>query len=444
MKTGSFAAAAAVASVALLPSATAAPVDGTLAIPLQKRGADNEALQLVKRDGVVNWAAFDSHISRVKGKYETTAKIYEDKIGHRPLQKAPQRFSASDSSAAEPDMRKRDGDEVKLEKRASTGSVPLTDYQETLWAGSLTIGTPAKSFLIDFDTGSSDLWVPSASCTSAPCAPHQKYSPSSSSTSKFVAKGGLMISYGDGSTTSGDVYTDTVTIGGLTATNQKMGAATTLSSSWADDPEDGLMGMAYQSLSSLNSPPVFQTLVSQGKVSSPSFSFKLSSSGAELFLGGMNANNFVSGTTTYAPVIQQAYWTVAGQVLVNGKQVTSVGTISSVIDTGTTLVVAPTNDAAAFWAAVPNSASYGNGYYTFPCSQTTTVSFRFGGSTVAWPMSASSFSLGRVSSTSTRCVGSIVGQDLGIQGWIVGDAFLKNVYTTFDLGNNRVGFSKLR
>lgn len=131
---------------------------------------------------------------------------------------------------------------------------------DTVWAGSLTIGTPAKSFLIDFDTGSSDLWVPSASCTSAPCAPHQKYSPSSSSTSKFVAKGGLMISYGDGSTTSGDVYTDTVTIGGLTATNQKMGAATTLSSSWADDPEDGLMGMAYQSLSSLNSPPVFQTV----------------------------------------------------------------------------------------------------------------------------------------------------------------------------------------
>ena len=183
----------------------------------------------------------------------------------------------------------------------------------------------------------------------------------------------------------------------------------------------------------------------------------------------MNANNYVSGSTTYAPVIQQAYWTVAGQVLVNGKQVTSVGTISSVIDTGTTLVVvrpslpparslifqadseldlvcsqAPTNDAASFWAAVPNSASYGNGYYTFPCSQTTTVSFRFGGSTVAWPMSTSSLNLGRVSSGSTRCVGSIVGQDLGIQGWIVGDAFLKNVYTTFDLGNNRVGFSKLR
>lgn len=164
-------------------------------------------------------------------------------------------------------------------------------------------------------------------------------------------------------------------------------------------------------------------LVSQGKVASPSFSFKLSSSGAELFLGGMNSALY-TGATTWAPVLQQAYWTVAGQVLVNGAQVTSVGTISSVIDTGTTLVVAPTADAAAFWAAVPGSAPYagGNRYYTFPCSSTAVVSFRFGGSTAAWPMSAASFNLGRVSSTSTRCVGSIVGQDLGIDGWIVGDA----------------------
>lgn len=32
------------------------------------------------------------------------------------------------------------------------------------------------------------------------------------------------------------------------------------------------------------------------------------------------------------------------------------------------------------------------------------------------------------------CVGAIVGQDIGINGWIMGDSFLKNVYSVFDLG----------
>ena len=57
MKTGSLAALAATA--ALLPSSGAAPVEGTLAIPLVKRNTDNERNLLTKRDGIVNWAAFD-------------------------------------------------------------------------------------------------------------------------------------------------------------------------------------------------------------------------------------------------------------------------------------------------------------------------------------------------------------------------------------------------
>ncbi|KAJ1300397.1 hypothetical protein OPQ81_005216 [Rhizoctonia solani] len=81
----------------------------------------------------------------------------------------------------------------------------------SVWAGTITIGTPGQSFLIDFDTGSADLWVPSSSCTSSGYSPHKKYSPSSSSTS-VQKTGTFSIQYGDGSTASGPIYADTVTI----------------------------------------------------------------------------------------------------------------------------------------------------------------------------------------------------------------------------------------
>ena len=95
---------------------------------------------------------------------------------------------------------------ANLTKRQSE---PLTDEEDDLeWAGTISIGTPGQSFLIDFDTGSSDLWVPSSSCRSSTCSPKKKYTASSSSTSSKKS-GSFSIEYGDGSTVSGPVYTDT-------------------------------------------------------------------------------------------------------------------------------------------------------------------------------------------------------------------------------------------
>ncbi|KAK4705571.1 hypothetical protein P7C70_g634, partial [Phenoliferia sp. Uapishka_3] len=323
-----------------------------------------------------------------------------------------------------------------------SGSQTLTDYNgDMLWAGVITIGTPPTSFVMDFDTGSSDLWVPASSCSSAACNPHTKYDSTTSSTSASVASKTLSITYGDGSTTTGAVFMDTISINGLTAVQQTFGAATALSSDWATAPEDGLCGLAYQSISQLGSPNLFQTLVSQGVVSTSQFSFRLASTGSELFLGGLNPSSFVAGTTQWTPVTSQSYWTVAATANVNG--VASISNFKAVIDSGTSVIVAPTASAATFWASVPDSAVYGSGYYTFPCSATLSISFSFGGSSTQWAMSAANLNLGKVSSTSTRCVGSIVGADVGLDGWILGDAFMKNAYVTFDSAANRVGFSQL-
>ena len=70
----------------------------------------------------------------------------------------------------------------------------------------LKVGTPPQTVYVQVDTGSSDLWVPSTVCDS--CSGKSQYDASSSSTSKKQS-GSFEIQYGDGSTVSGPVYTET-------------------------------------------------------------------------------------------------------------------------------------------------------------------------------------------------------------------------------------------
>lgn len=77
------------------------------------------------------------------------------------------------------------------------------------------------------------------------------------------------------------------------------------------------------------------------------------------------------------------------------------------------------------------------------CASPPVISFSFGGSTRKWVVRPVDLNLGTVSQGSPRCVGAIVGQDVGVNAWILGDRFLEGQYTTFDLGTNRVGFSTL-
>lgn len=113
---------------------------------------------------------------------------------------------------------------------------------------------------------------------------------------------------------------------------------------------------------------------------------------------------------------------------------------SAVIDTGTTVVIAPTAAADTVYAVIADSTKLGNGFYTLPCSSMPTVSLIFAGQ--PFEISPDLFNLGEVSDDASRCFGGIVGTD-EVDFWIIGDIFLQGVYTEFDFGNNRVGFAKI-
>lgn len=130
-------------------------------------------------------------------------------------------------------------------------------------------------------------------------------------------------------------------------------------------------------------------------------------------------------------------------VSVNGKA-SPVKNIQSIVDSGTTLIVGDTKNVKAFYAAIPGSKdaskTVGAGYYTVPCSSIPTVSFTYGSK--AFNVAPALFNLGLVNKGSKDCVGAIVASDFSF--WIVGDVFMQNVYTAFDMGNNRVGFATLK
>jgi cathepsin D len=157
---------------------------------------------------------------------------------------------------------------------------------------------------VDFDTGSADFFLPGPNCTQN-CAGHKVYNPSSSSTSTAI-RASFSLLYGDGSSVQGITYTDTVTIGGLTATNQTLGVATTYSTGFNSTyyPPDGLMGLAWGRVSIYRAPGYFQTLVSEGQVTSSVFAVKLAVSGSELFLGGVNTALY-TGSFTWLPVTKE-------------------------------------------------------------------------------------------------------------------------------------------
>lgn len=171
--------------------------------------------------------------------------------------------------------------------------------------------------------GSSDLWVPSKNCTQSACVSKHKYDPTNSSTSA-IQKGTFSTRYGDGSTSSGPIFTDTVAIAGIKSTAQAFSAVTSLSSSFGSDPIDGILGMAYQKISALSRPPFVNQAKAQGSIKSAVFGMKLSKTGSELYIGGTDAALYKGAVESHS-VTGSGYWQIGGASAVVGSKTTNSG-----------------------------------------------------------------------------------------------------------------------
>ncbi|KAG8948333.1 Type I transmembrane sorting receptor [Tulasnella sp. 424] len=338
-----------------------------------------------------------------------------------------------------------------IQRRASSGNDSLINVSDEYYYGPLSIGTPAQFITVDFDTGSSDLWLPLSTCSGCP-GPHFKASSSStyknSSTCLSLYYFSLClpwsrnftIQYADGSSATGQVATDNVTVAGLSVTEQGFGAVINETGNFLDSDSAGLMGLGFPANADSGATPFFINLANQGSLASNVFSFYMSrdgGKGSELCFGCINSAKY-TGSISYYPLDSSAtywiqyYWNIkSGGFSYNGGS--SSGSFSAVIDSGTTLIYIPTAAAKNFYASIPGAkdanSTVGAGFYTYPCrTKLAPIAISFGGTN--YTINPADFNLGAVSF------------DFGSNLAIIGDEFMKNWYSVFDYSTKSVGFAK--
>ncbi|GKV39586.1 hypothetical protein SLEP1_g47341 [Rubroshorea leprosula] len=226
--------------------------------------------------------------------------------------------------------------------------VALKNYMDAQYFGEIGVGTPAQTFTVIFDTGSSNLWVPSAKCYfSIACYFHSKYKSSQSST---YTKNGKPadIHYGTGAI-SGFFSQDHVQVGDLVVQDQEFIEATREPSiTFMAAKFDGILGLGFQEISVGKAVPVWYNMVEQGLVKEPVFSFWFNRNaneeqGGELVFGGVDPNHY-KGEHTYVPVTQKGYWQFdMGDVLVDGQTTGFCADgCAAIADSGTSLLAGPT------------------------------------------------------------------------------------------------------
>lgn len=317
----------------------------------------------------------------------------------------------------------------------------LTNYSNYIYYGELVLGTPPKTFTFIFDTGSSLLWVPSTECTT--CS-NSKFDGSTSST-YYNSKKADSITYGSGYV-EGYLCTETVSIGFpfSTATSQDF-LHVNYAEGFDSIPSDGLLGLAFKKLSN-DMPTFMDNLQDQGVIENAVFSVFLSDShftdvdgplSSAIIIGGYDLATYSNVTViNWLDVDNSGFWQVELNVIEYGTSKLYDGSSQAILDTGTSLIYGPADDVLKLFSEVGEGRVCINDQGLFACRCTSVAEFK--------PMN---FSMGGYEFRlepdfmfrydDGLCTLLVVGQSDNF--WLLGDAFLRQYYTIWDMDNKKIG-----
>ncbi|XP_005412852.1 PREDICTED: napsin-A [Chinchilla lanigera] len=335
--------------------------------------------------------------------------------------------------------------------------VPLSKFLNVQYFGEIGLGTPPQNFSVVFDTGSSNLWIPSKRCHffSLPCWFHHRYNPKASSS--FRPNGTkFAIQYGTGRL-SGILSQDELTIGGINNVSVTFGEALWEPSLvFAFASFDGIFGLGFPILAVDGVPPPLDVLVEQGLLDKPVFSFYLNRDlagvdGGELVLGGSDPAHYIP-PLTFLPVTIPAYWQIHMERVLVGTGLTLCAQgCAAILDTGTSLITGPSEEIRALHRAI-GGLPWLAGEHFIQCSKIPTlppVSFRLGG--LWFNLTAQDYVIQISRGGFPLCLSGFQALDMPPPAgplWILGDVFLGAYVAVFDRGSAstgpRVGLARAR
>lgn len=231
----------------------------------------------------------------------------------------------------------------------------LKNFANSQYYGVIQVGSPAQSFKVIFDTGSSNLWIQSAICKTVGCLQHKGFDHTASTTFQQHYVNGKIpvfsIKYGTGRI-AGEFVKDTVTIAGITVSDQIFGLTYREEGfAFNNVPFEGILGLSFPTISKSNSIPFFDMVMSEKLLRKNIFSIFLSEKENEsnISFGNVNKQNMLSNFT-FVDVVSKTYWEIEIQNIKIGGKLTDYcdrlkllsGKCGVAIDSGTSLYAGPT------------------------------------------------------------------------------------------------------
>ncbi|KAJ7261355.1 aspartic peptidase domain-containing protein [Mycena haematopus] len=341
----------------------------------------------------------------------------------------------------------------------NSNNIALENIQQYTYVLPATIGTQDFEFI--WDTGSSDLWVVDTRCREGDCVSVPQYSQERSNT-LIPTEQPFKLSYLTGNV-EGEIVYDTVTLGDYQVQSQALAAVyETADLDLASTATSGIAGFCFSATAAIPAtagPTLLENVLSAFSPDQQFFAFLLPRDGStgSLTLGSLDPTLAPDPTLiNYSPVIRTGleydYWklplqhlTVDGEPFsISSSRVSDATTPIAVLDTGTTLILGPTEDVKAFYALLGAAARNDpvNGYQ-IRCTRAVPVGLVLGDPPHEYPLHPADVAWAE-GAQDGWCTGGLQANDnVNAGDWLCGDTFLRNIFAVHNYSKTQPAIGML-